>query len=192
MSALIHFPGITLPLPPAADPRIAQYTPLARSMASRYLRRMGGQLELDDLVQIALTEVWLATIDYEATAGAAFGTYVHLRVINKMEQVQIHVWRHKRRIWMRLTPLQSRDDQHAPVELPSGIPNAHDLLEDAQLHRTVAALPFRLREAVECCYWDGLTLSEASRELGRSREATNQRRLKALRVLKRKLRKEAP
>jgi RNA polymerase sigma factor (sigma-70 family) len=180
--------GVSLPRPVvAADPRIAAHAPLAKSVARKFVRRVGGMLDFEDLFSIAMTAMWEAAPLYDATRGPTFGQYAVSCMWSELRRQQLFVWRKSRRAWLEQNSIHQQDDDDRGIELPSRDPSQFALVSEKEisreLRRAVASLPRRQRAAIESLYWEEQTLVEAGDAAGVTKQAMEQRRNKALSLL---------
>jgi RNA polymerase sigma-70 factor (ECF subfamily) len=181
-----------VPKPAPADPRIAAHLPLARAMARKFVRRVGGMLEFDDLLSIAMAAMWKKAPDFDETRGATFGQYAELCMWTALRLEQNKVWNERRRAWLQQESIHPKDDEDRGIQLLSAAPSPQELVSKAQLFRkvrdTVSGLPEKQREAIELCFFDEMTLAEAGALSGVSRQAVEQHQRKAIASLKHRLR----
>jgi RNA polymerase sigma factor (sigma-70 family) len=191
--ALHHVPCASGPcLPrPKDDPRIAQYLPLCQAMARRYLHKMAGQHDFEDLVSFGLEAVWRATQSHDDGGVASFGTYVTTCVRNALEHERLRVWRHRRRTWINQVSIHPASEDDAGIDLPTDFPSPFALLSAAQEHRAVHAALAKLKPRYQMVLrriyvneTDGVDVARADAV---SRQAVQQLSADALRELGRKL-----
>ena len=183
-----------MPRPVQADPRIAEHLPLARAMARKFLHRMGGMLELDDLTSIAMTAIWQAAPLFDESRGTTFGQYARSCAWAELRRQQRQIWIESRRAWLQQSSIHPQDDDDRGIDLPSLLPSPFALLSEARasrrLREKVATLPDRQRASIELCFFDDMTLAEAGAVSGVSKQAVEQHQRKALASLSYRLREE--
>jgi RNA polymerase sigma factor (sigma-70 family) len=188
--ALHHAPGPRLPKP-KDDPRIAQYLPLCKSLARQYLRKMGGQLELDDLVSICQAAIWRATLTHREDGGAAFGTYAYRAAVNAMEREQFQIWTViVRRVWLNQQPITgtNSDGEEFEIALPNGGPSPESIASARQLAAAlVGCAEGRNQDLLRRLYGFDETFGEAGEEFGLTRERVRQIEAATVARLKRRL-----
>jgi len=184
--SLHHVSGIRLPKP-KEDPRIAQYLPLCRSIAYQYLRKVGGQLDFDDLVSIGQTAVWRATLTHREDGGASFGTYVYLAVVHAMAAERERVWRPRRRTALRQVSIHPANDDDKGIDLISPTPSPFAVLAAAQdaeaLQAAMLLLTQRQRAVLRRLYFEDLDQIEVAELTSRSKQAVQQLSVDALRAM---------
>jgi RNA polymerase sigma factor (sigma-70 family) len=183
--SLLLAPGTPLPRPVQADPRIAEYTPLAKAMAHKFLPRMGGLLTIDDLVSVGLVAIWRATERYDAAEGMTFGSYANMCVHHALEQEQLKVWRKGRRAWLKQTSIHADGDDDLGIDLPSPLPNPERAYAAFELATAVVNAAANERDRVlvrQLCLGD--TLAEVGKEAGLSRERARMIHERALRIVR--------
>ncbi len=192
--ALHHVPlcsGTRLPKP-KDDPRIAQYLPLCRAMARRWLTKMAGQLEFEDLVNIGLEAVWQATKSHDPDGAASFGTYARACVHNALNNRRQRVWRKARRAWLKQDSMHPQDDDDPGIDLQSALPSPLALLCSAEDHRSLREALSKLkpghRDLLERIFVSDADPVDVARDISLSRQAVQQRSVYALRELRRHLR----
>lgn len=187
----VHSTGMTLPCPVKADPRIVEYLPLCKSLARQYLRKMGGQLGLDDLVSIGQAAVWRATLSHREDGGAAFGTYVYRAVVNAMEREQLQIWRViVRRVWLHQQPLTvvNGDGEEREIVLPNEALNPEAIASARQLAQAlIGCAKGRNQDLLRRLYAFDETFGEAGEEFGLTRQRVQQIETVAVERLKRRL-----
>lgn len=174
--------GMPLPRPVPHDPRITEYTPLAKALAHKFLPRMGGLHTIDDLVSIGLVALWKATEKYDPAEGMAFGSYANMCVHHALEQEQLKVWRNGRRAWLKQTSIHPTDDDDLGIDLPSPLPNPEQAYSAFQLATAIVAAGKDRDRGVLRLLCLGETLSDAGEERGLSRERTRQIHARAVRI----------
>lgn len=188
--------GTPLTQPPKADPRIAQYLPLCRSRARQYLRRMRGQRDFEDLVNVALVAVWKATQSHDEDGAASFGTYVRTCVKNALENERKEVWAISRRTAMAQISMSPASEDDLPLDLPSQDPSPLALLSSARDHRLVREAMAQIkpghRAVLEDLFFGESDQVEVAKSSSVSRQAVQQLSVEALRSLARTLSERDP
>ncbi len=182
--SLLLAPGMTLPRPVAADPRLAEHLPLAKAMARKFLPRMGGLLELEDLVSIGLTAMWVAAPEFDEARGTTFGQFAQRCIWSALRNQQREIWKEHRRGWLRQESIHPKDDDDRGTQLATTIPDP----ERAYSHLEIACAVMdtatgRDRELLrQLCL--GETLADAGKDAGLSRERTRQIQERAWRIVR--------
>lgn len=191
MSALIHFPGITLPLPPAADPRIAECRPLVRRLAFIFRRGwLAKYLTVDDLMAVGMETVWRATLDFKPKRGASFETFVTRCLINDFQQEHLRYRRRKR----AAVTWSLHNEMGEMIDLESPWPGPERLVWMAQIHSLLDELEPQHREVIQRRIFEDDSLADVGKTLDLSRERIRQLEWEALRILERRIkrRRRAP
>jgi RNA polymerase sigma factor for flagellar operon FliA len=190
---------------------------LVRSLAVGVHRRIGGRVELDDLIAYGQVGLMQAAKSFDASNGASFQTFAYYRVrgaiydgMNRMrwvprgmakrlqaeslagdvlEQVggeasieepvapqQRAGWLVRTSRQLALVHLLSTDPQtgkDAAAQLPDRAPDPSEQAAQAdliqRLRELIAGLDVDERRLVELTYYEGASLAEAGRRLGRSK-----------------------
>lgn len=186
--------GACLSRPVAPGPRIVAHIPLARAMARKFVRRVGGMLEFDDLLSIAMTAMWKRAPLFDESRGVSFGQYAEMCIWTDLRAEQTRVWREGRRAWLQQESIHAQDDDDRGIDLTSPNPSPQALLSKARLFKkvraAVATLPRLQRSAIELCFFDDLTFVEAGVATGVSKQAVEQNQRKALASLGYRLRQQ--
>lgn len=114
--------GSRLPKHVKADPRMLEHQHIARQLAQRFVRRMAGQRDFDELFAIAMEGLWKACLQYDAARGAAFASYANTCIYNELEHEQRFVWSQCRRGWLRKATIDTDDDWESSA-LVSALPS---------------------------------------------------------------------
>jgi RNA polymerase sigma-70 factor (ECF subfamily) len=163
-------------------------------MARKFVRRMGGMLDFDDLLSIAMTAMWKRAPLFDESRGVTFGQYAEMCMWTDLRVEQKRVWVEARRAWLQQESIHAQDDDDRGIELTSPNPSPQELVIKARLFKkvraAVATLPRRQRVAVELCFFDDLTFVEAGAATGVSKQAVEQNQRKALAALGYRLREQ--
>lgn len=192
MSALIQFRGLDLglfatgnplPRPTPADPRIAQHQRLARGMAKKYVNRVRGAYELDDLINYANEAIWQATLDFDQRRGLTFGQWARFKIRGALRQLQEKSWR-----GMRVAVIfPISDAEGVPIDLTCPWPGPERLVWIAEVRKLIARLESPHREVLQRRIFDEDTLAEVGIDMGLTRERVRQLESDAFRILERRI-----
>lgn len=181
----------------AEDVLVRESEALCVSVASRYIERACGRLELEDLIQLARLGLLQAIRRFDPSRDCALSTYAVgwmkqrvTRAIGNSELIRrpIH-----RQLFSEHIPVLSLDREFVCED---GIGNLLDIIaadtdvEDEAvtavwITELLSELSEREREAVVMHYVDGLTLAEIGQRIGLSREGARrvvERGVKRLKV----------
>lgn len=179
--------GMPLPRPVPHDPRITEYTPLAKAMAHKFLPRMGGLHTIDDLVSIGLVALWKATEKYDPAEGMAFGSYANMLVHHALEQEQLKVWRNGRRAWLKQTSIHATDDDDLGIDLPSPLPNPEQAYAAFELATAVIGAGREKERGLLRLLCLGETLADAGKESGVSKQRAQKIQDQAFGVVRKRI-----
>lgn len=185
--SLLIAPGKPLPRPAQADPRIVEYTPLAKALAHKFLPRMGGLLTIDDLVSVGLVALWRATQKYDAAEGMAFGSYANMLVHHALEQEQLKVWRMGRRGWLRQASIHPTDDDDLGIDLPSPLPNPEQAYSAFELASAVIGAGKERDRGLLRQLCLGESLVDAGRDAGVSKQRAQKIQDQAFSVVRKRI-----
>jgi len=171
---------------------VKQWTPLVKSIANRYLRRLGRWYEFSDLVSVGLAQLWVASGNYDDTMGAQFGTYAYYAIYRAYEAILEYLYKNKRRDALRAVSYDEAYEDGAPVrEIPAPDLSPYDALD---LRRDVRAMEQALRalrpndrRIILGRFMEGEKLGELATELGVTKQRALQIEQRALRRLRREL-----
>jgi len=179
--------GPQLPRPIQADPRIAAHLPLARAMACKFLPRMGGMLELDDLVSVALTAVWVAAPDFDKARGVTFGQFARKCIWNALRRHQRDIWKQQRRAWLQQVSIHPQSDEERGIELPTTWPDPERAYAAFQIAtQVVEAGNERDRELLRQLLL-GETLVDAGNDAGISKQRAHEIQERAFRIVRKRV-----
>jgi RNA polymerase sigma factor (sigma-70 family) len=189
--SLCLIPGMPLPRSVQADPRIIEHLPLVRAMARKFLPRMGGLLELDDLVSIGLAAMWSAAPEFDASRGVTFGQFAQRCIWSALRNQQREIWKEHRRGWLEQTSIHPKDDDDRGIQLPSPWPDPERAYSAFELASAVVGTATgRDRELLrQLCL--GETLADAGKDAGVSRQRAHEIQEKAFRVVRRQVERKA-
>ena len=165
--------GSRLPKPVQADPRIHEHQHIARHLAQRFVRRMAGQRDFDELFSVAMEGLWKACLKYSAERGAEFASYANTCIYNELEHEQRFVWSQCRRVWLRKIPIDTEDDWESS-ELASSMPSPERAYAAIELARAVLKCTSQRNRRVVQCVLDGDTLADAGAEANVGKERARQ------------------
>lgn len=194
MSAIIRFRGLDLglfatgnplPRPIPADPRIAQHQRLARGMAKKYLNRVRGAYEIDDLINYANEAIWQATLDFDPKAGITFGQWARFKIRGALRRLQEKAWRGMRVGFV--VSMHYQDDESRGLGLPCPLPGPERLVWIVEVRQLIARLESPHREVLQRRIFDEDTLAEVGADMGLTRERVRQLEVDALRILERRI-----
>jgi RNA polymerase sigma factor for flagellar operon FliA len=170
-----------------------QHLGLVFSIAVKLYRRMLGRVELDELVGFGTEGLLEAAARFDASRGAAFSTFAYPRIrgamldgARKLSSVPVAIYRRGRDIEMA-------DHIHVDEPVPSLAacavePDFDDQLDRAEqierLEGALAELPDVQRHLVVQHHLNGVSLHDASRELGISKSWGSRQHARALATLR--------
>ena len=174
-----------------SDPRIAQYLPLVKAKARRFVRAMWGTATVDDLVAVGMVAVWEATKSFNPDRECSFGTWVSRCVHWAMSHE--HKRAHKPRRGARVVKLSihADGDDDLGIEIESPLPLPWEQAEESAramvLVEAIATLPPDLQFVIEQHYFWERTFEQIGAEVGVSKQAIHQREALAIRLLRQRL-----
>lgn len=172
---------------PKPDPRIAEHLPLARSIARKFLPNMGGMLDLDDLVSVALQAMWEATPSFDDKRGVKFGQFARSCMRLALRRQQRDVWNKQRRVWLEQTSIHPDGDDYRGIELVTGWPDPERAYSTYELATAVLnTTTGRDRQLIRQLFL-GDTLADAGKDAGVSRERARCIQEQAFRIAKRRV-----
>lgn len=180
---------------PSADPRIAQWTPLARALAAQFHKKLYRHHGLDDLVAMGVEALWRSTQSFDATheAGAQFKTYAYHAIVNAFTAEMKH-WRAKKRHGVTESMHEEVYGSGGTRQYACGTPSAERQLIGEEERQRVQAAVAHLRDAerfvLEKRVHEELTLKETGALKGVSRERIRQLEIRALGKLRKNLKGE--
>ena len=188
------------------DNLVRQHLDLVYQIATAEYHRFDRRIEFDDLVAFGVLGLCEAAARYDVTKGASFSTYAMPRVRGAMYDGVGKTAALPRSVYRAIVQSEYPPIHHVPYQ-DTKLPRA---IRSSQCHQRMRLLTLldqsdalsRLRSAIEQLSederhvitrydLDGVTLTQAASELGLSKSATSRLRRRALRSLRRALRRES-
>jgi RNA polymerase sigma factor (sigma-70 family) len=155
----------------------------ARRIACSVARRLPPSFELDDLIQIAYFEAWLAFQDYDQSRGVPFTSFAYRRVQGAcLMSVRRRHWANGTHGELEQALFSILRDESASV--------VEDLMcgeELAAVETAIKELPYRERRAINMHYRKGHTWGYVAEKMGVSETTVFAIRTKAIATLRVKL-----
>ena len=161
---------------------VERYKGLVHDLVSRML---GDAVEAEDIAQDAFVKAYLSLKDFRGESR--FSTWVCRIALNRCKDV---LRKQRRAPWTRLR----HEDGPAVTEVPDDQETAVDSMErcerEARLHRALARLPVKYREAVVLRHIEGMEFHEIGRVLAIAAGAAKVRAFRGREMLRRILERD--
>jgi len=149
----------------------AQFMPLAWKLARRWKRRYG--VDLDEAISEASSALCFAARRFDAGRGIKFMTFAFNRIVMGLRALTSR---------NATRPRPARFPEHANELYGAPVPEESDIAVD-DMDRYLALLSDRQEAIVMARFIDGMTLEQAGKLFGLTKERVRQIEIKALEIM---------